>query len=88
MDDQIQTKPGYKTTEMWIAIGSSILTILATSGVITPEDIAKLQSSWTSVIGGIAVAIINGLYIYGRIYNKKVDTDAKVKIAAMKYNGK
>jgi hypothetical protein len=47
-------KPGYKTTEFWLAIASQLLGILVVLGVITPEQ----QDAFAGALQHIAGAIM------------------------------
>jgi hypothetical protein len=42
------TKPGYKTTEFWLALASQVVSILLASGLI------ETGSSWDQIIGIVA----------------------------------
>ena len=49
-------KPGWKTTEFWVALISQILGLLVVLGVITPEQQNTLNQAATQVAGGVVMA--------------------------------
>jgi hypothetical protein len=53
-------KPGYKTTEFWIAAAASILGIVIASGVITPD------SAWDRLVGMATMALSSMGYSVSR----------------------
>lgn len=36
-------KPGYKTTEFWISLGTSVVGLLVLSGVLTPDKSSEIM---------------------------------------------
>lgn len=53
-------KPGWKSTEFWMAVGIQIVGILSASGVFTPEE----ASRWAKVVemaGGLAAMVISSI---------------------------
>lgn len=50
-------KPGYKTTEFWIAIVSQFLALLMIAGVISPTDKTTLEGSLSSTVTAVATII-------------------------------
>lgn len=55
------TKPGYKTTEFWVALATGVTGILATLGVITPEA----AQGTSGAVGQIAGGVLAGLAALG-----------------------
>lgn len=70
-------KPGYKTTEFWIAIISQALTVLVLLGVVTIGDAATLSDALGKIVGAvfalIASAAVVIAYIRGRVELKSLD---------------
>ena len=60
MSETNETKPGIKSTEFWLTIASNFAAILLTvSGAVDPK------------IGGIMMAVANGIYAITRGWVKK-----------------
>lgn len=51
-------KPGYKTTEFWALIFTSLVNLLAMNGVFTPDESDELVRIIPVVSSGIGQAII------------------------------
>lgn len=60
-------KPGYKTTEFWITLGTAAITLLSTTGVIDTNQLNLYSDMLTKGILALATLINTALYIYGRI---------------------
>lgn len=64
------SKPGYKTSEFWLALAAMLLGAFVTSGVLGPDHIAVR-------IAGVALTLLAGLgYGAGRAALKRVETAA------------
>lgn len=63
-------KPGYKSTEFWIAMLSTILGFLTVSGIISPEDYQNLNSSGRDSIQSTFTAIANAAIVIGYIHKR------------------
>lgn len=50
-------KPGYRTTEFWLALGTQVLALLVVLGVITPEQQDALGTSWQQIVGAVVMAV-------------------------------
>jgi hypothetical protein len=55
-------KPGHKTTEFWVTLGSQILGMLALFGVFTPEQSSALSQA-VPQIGGL-ITVVLGAFGY------------------------
>jgi hypothetical protein len=64
-------KPGTKTTEFWVTIGTVVVGLLATTGIISPGGNDELIKALTTIIGGVATIVPAALYIYSRFHLKK-----------------
>ena len=47
-------KPGYKTTEFWLAAGATICGILYASGVISPEGSGSVEKAVAFIAAALA----------------------------------
>jgi hypothetical protein len=72
----IETKPGWKTTEFWLALVSQVITILVLLKVIAISDAAGLETaikeSVVAVMTVIGSAMALWKYIQSRISTKEV----------------
>ena len=63
-------KPGYKTSEFWLALVAQILPLLVITGLLTTEEVVALQDATmetVKVVGSLVVALIPlWRYIDGR----------------------
>lgn len=59
-------KPGYKTTEFWIALGGNVIGLLALSGVFAPGDVEAINANFAQIVGGVVAMITNATYIWSR----------------------
>lgn len=62
-DTPTTTKPGYKTSEFWLAFVAMLLTALYGSGVIGPDDEG---STWAKALAFIAAALTAAGYSVSR----------------------
>lgn len=69
-------KSGWKTSEFWVAILSSVIGIMVVLGWITPEQQGQLSEAITQAIGGLISIIATIAYIFSRA---KVKTEEKKK---------
>ena len=58
-------KPGYKTTEMWLTLIGSVLALLVGYGALSIEESALWYGVAVAFVP-LAIAIMVGLYSYGR----------------------
>lgn len=68
-------KPGYQTTEFWIAIVSQLLALLMIAGVITPQDKTTLEGALSSLVAAIATIVASAWVVIRYIdarYNLKL----------------
>lgn len=59
-------KPGWKTTEFWITIATSILGLLAFTGVLTPDRSSELTKQLLPLIGVLVPAVVGAGYSVSR----------------------
>lgn len=64
-------KPGWQTSEFWIALGINVVPLLAVLGVIGQEEVAGITENWQVAITQITGASAAVMYIIGRIILKK-----------------
>jgi hypothetical protein len=69
---RIKMKPGYKTSEFWIALSTQLIGISMITGIITPEQGQVFTEAVTQIVGGVMTAIAGGAYAYSRGLAKKV----------------
>lgn len=53
-DLKLESKPGYKTTEFWIAIVSQLIGVLSLLGIFTPEQ-SEIVNKAIIELGGLIV---------------------------------
>jgi hypothetical protein len=54
-------KPGYKTTEFWLATGATLLSALFASGVLAEGSLAlKIAGIAATVLGALGYAVVRG----------------------------
>lgn len=51
---KLETKPGYKTTEFWLAIVAQVIGLLSILGVFTPEQAAVVNDAVIK-LGGLII---------------------------------
>lgn len=61
-------KPGYRTTEFWLASAATLLGIVMASGLIQPDTI------WDRIAGAIAATLAAMGYSYSRGLTKARDS--------------
>jgi len=67
-------KPGYKTTEFWLALLAQLLPLLVLTGILSPDEVSAIETSTlevVKVVGSLIVAVIP-LWRY-------IDSRAKIK---------
>lgn len=68
-------RPGYLTTEFWLALVAQALPLLVTTGVIAPGDVNTLEGALTRIINSaaalLAAAWVLVSYIKSRTEVKK-----------------
>lgn len=74
-------KSGWKSSEFWVAIGMSLVPVLAAFGIVDMKDIQSIQTNWTEVMQHGSGAVVAAYYIYSRTSLKKSQADAQVKMA-------
>lgn len=71
-------KPGYKTSEFYLSLTTSIVGLFITLGYLTPQQGDDLVKGITTITGGIAMIVPVIFYIYTR-YVIKRDVVSSVK---------
>ena len=70
-------KPGWKTTEFWMTIVTTLLALAVTFGVITPQDSDELQVALSKCIGAAVVFVTSAytivMYIRSRLTLKALE---------------
>lgn len=66
MTNGTKIKPGWKTTEFWIALVTNIVAVGVLTGRIAPEMAAETTNAAGQIAAGIIAAISNAVYIFGR----------------------
>ena len=59
-------KPGFKTTEFWVAIGTNVVPMLVLAGVVQPSDADGIVNNWNMLIANIGGAGAAFFYILSR----------------------
>jgi len=59
-------KPGWKTTEFWVTMATSVLGLLALTGTLTPEKSSELTKQLLPIIGVLVPAIVGAGYSVSR----------------------
>jgi hypothetical protein len=62
----METKPGYKTTEFWVAILTKLAGMAALLGVFSPEQAAGIEQAITQGAGLIAMVAASFGYSISR----------------------
>ena len=70
-------KPGFQTTEFWLALGSQVVLMLVLFGVVTPEDSDALKDAVTKIVTGVFTVASSVSYIVGRYLLKKVERETE-----------
>lgn len=65
------SKPGYKTTEFYVAIIANVVGILVILGYLTPQQADDFVKAVSSVIAGVVIIASTGIYIWGRVKLKQ-----------------
>lgn len=61
----MDTKPGYLTTELWLAVGVSVISLAVAYGLITIDEASAWQALAAAVIP-LALAIVSQSYSKSR----------------------
>ena len=69
-------KSGWKTTEFWVSIATSLAGILTMFGIFTPEKAAALPVAIEQIVGGVVaiVPIVGYVLSRGKAKAGAVDT--------------
>jgi len=67
----MEIKEGWKTTEFWITIATSTISLLVIVGVLTTEQAALWHEAVLLIIAAIAATITPREYVIGRSALKK-----------------
>jgi fumarate reductase subunit D len=72
-------KSGFKTSEFWAQLMSSVVGILVMLGYIEPQQADELTQAVTSVIGGLMVLVPMSLYILSRLRIKQESIKSSIQ---------
>ena len=59
-------QPGWKTSEFWISSVATLIGVLASVGVIAPDQVSVLNTEVGQIVGGIVAVIAIVQYIRSR----------------------
>jgi len=69
----MDTKPGYKTTEFWLVVVASVLSVAVAAGVLTGEQAQQITDNTAQVfdaLAGLAAALTplvgTAMYVWSR----------------------
>ena len=65
-------KPGWMTTEFWVAIAGSVFGFLAAMGWIAPDQVSGGTAAIGQIAGGVIVLVGIISYIWSRVSIKKI----------------
>jgi len=71
-------KTGWKTTEFWVAIGSTVAGMLVVLGVITPDLQGDITGNLEKLSGGVISVISVVSYIWSRTKIKRKEIDKSI----------
>jgi hypothetical protein len=69
-------KPGYKTTEFWLTLATTIVSAAVGLGLLPELEGEQLQSGLAAVITGVFMIIPVAVYIWNRATVKKATVEA------------
>lgn len=69
--NQQNLKPGYKTSEFWITLLTTVAGILVATGHLTPIQADEFVQAVISVVGGATTIAATVAYLYGRMELKR-----------------
>lgn len=64
-NETMQPKPGYRTTELWLAVATAVISILIAYGVLSAEEAEAWQALAVAIVP-LALSIASGAYSYSR----------------------
>lgn len=62
-------KPGYQTSEFWVTIAATVVSLLKVYGVVGEED----GAAWLALVEAIIPAILAAVYVWSRTRLKSLD---------------
>lgn len=62
----METKPGYKTTEFWLTLVTTVASLAVALGYVTPDQSAQAQTAIGQIVGGVVALVGLVRYIAGR----------------------
>ena len=63
---EIDDKPGWKTSEFWTTIGTTLINVLAMTGMFTAKEAGELMQVIPIISGSLGQAIITMSYVFAR----------------------
>lgn len=76
-------KPGYSTTEFWIALINNIVGMLLILGYITPEEADQVAVAVSQVIGGVVVIASVAIYAWSRYSLKSSIVNSGAQVGSL-----
>lgn len=84
MQENIKSKPGYKTTEFWTTLIANGIGLLVLAGVFQPEDSAEIVEKLNGIAGSVFLIISNAVYVFSRSMVKKEQVHGEANLAVTK----
>lgn len=66
MPERLETKPGWQTTEFWVALIIQLLGVLVALGIIDPEQQTAVADAVTKIGGAVMAGAASFGYSLGR----------------------
>lgn len=63
-------KPGWQTTEFWLSLATSVITVLVVTGLLKPTDQNKIAEAVNGVITSIFAVVAHGAVVYKYIHER------------------
>jgi len=79
-------RPGLMTTEFWVTLGASLVSVGMLTGLFQPGDVSAINDSVSQIAGSIGIVLVQLNYVWSRSSLKKEAAvqDVKMKIAQLK----
>lgn len=72
-------KAGWKTSEFWLTVVSSVLAVMVVAGAVKPDESATLSQAVQTAITAVGVVVSNAAIVWNYIKSR---TDAKANDVA------
>ncbi len=63
-------KPGWKTTEFWMALATALISVLVVLGLVSPTDSDAASGAISNAITSIFALVANATVIYKYIHSR------------------